>query len=235
MTKYPQIKIIAFPFAGGSIYSYTDFQQLAQKYGLFWHTIEYPGRGKKIHNELIDNFDTLIDSIEHEIYEIISTDNDYIFYGHSMGSLIGYEITKRIIKKKIKLPKLLYFTGRNAPSISLQDSIATLQTNEFWNLLDNLGGLPIEVLENDELKEFIEPILRSDFFALEKYVYMDKNKPFSIPIIIRIGDTDTATFDMAKLWQKETLFPLNIKILKGDHFFIFDHQEQIIKEIIELL
>jgi len=94
---------------------------------------------------------------------------------------------------------------------------------EFINCVKSLGGIPREILEEPELIDFIEPILRYDFQALETYVY-HRAAPFDIPITILHGLSDIeAAYQDLLAWQQETRQPIEIKRFQGGHFFIFDH------------
>lgn len=84
---------------------------------------------------------------------------------------------------------------------------------------------------NTEVRDFFEPILRSDFKAIENYVYHPMDQPLPVPVFIRSGIeeglTDTDIYD----WQKETLFMLDAQVMPGNHFFIFQHPEQLMSQI----
>ena len=81
--------------------------------------------------------------------------------------------------------------------------------------------------------DFFEPIIKADFRAIEEYKYQPMDNPFSIPIFVRVGDEERITSERLNAWQRETLFPINVRRLSGDHFFIFNDPKLIIEQIIE--
>ncbi len=228
------IKIIAIPYAGGNSYCYKKLENLVP-YPFEWHTVELPGRGTRLRENPIVNVDELCNDILEKAYEILKG-SQYILYGHSMGTLLGYELMKKINNNRsLKLPQCAFFTGRGGPGSDLDDNkkIADMETECFWEEVFNLGGIPQDIKENRELLDFVEPILRSDFKLAENYEYTPLKKPMNIRFFVRAGNEEEE-IDAEKLnsWQKESLFPVDIKMFPGNHFFIFDRPNVIVQDII---
>ena len=95
-----------------------------------------------------------------------------------------------------------------------------------------MGGISEEVLKESEIMDFFLPIIRADFQAVETYEYIQREN-FDIPINIAIGTEEKVTPEDAKSWQIETSRPIELMQFHGNHFFIFDHTESIMKLITE--
>ena len=91
-------KVIALPFAGGNKYSFNGIEKHVSK-KINWITLELPGRGSRFKESLLDKIDHMVDDLLSQIMPHIQEGN-YIIYGHSMGTLLGYELTKKITEKK---------------------------------------------------------------------------------------------------------------------------------------
>ncbi|VXC06031.1 Thioesterase [Flavobacterium sp. 9AF] len=232
MMKSPIIKIIALPFAGGNVYSYRSFE-LKTPLNYEWITIELPGRGKRLNQDFINEFSQQVLDVYNQVVNSIEN-TDYIIYGHSMGGLLGYELAKMLIKNKKRLPLFLYFTGRNSPSVEFEKKISNLPMDEFWNEIFLMGGISDEIMKNEDLKLFFEPILRSDFRSIENYKYLEDVDKMSLPIFLRIGDQEKIKMIQLKDWQNETTIPINIRVLNGNHFFIFNNYQLILDEMVSL-
>lgn len=223
-----KITLFCFPFAGGTSYSYSAFT----KYGsdiLNIVSINLPGRGNRMRERLLKNIDEIVEDVWQQIRKDLF--KPYAIYGHSMGTLIGYLITKKIIRENYPLPLHLFFTGCGGPYYqNIKTDTHLLPRNEFIRRLKDMGGSPNEILENDALMDFFEPIIRADFEAIENYTYQETSA-FSILITCMIGTEEETTYDHALGWQKETTGPLKILQFQGDHFFIFDHIEKIMQTI----
>ena len=219
------MNLFIFPFAGGSSYSF-DFIKKYISHKIY--VVGYPGRGNKMHQELIDDADVLVNRLYDELKGLLNT--PYCFYGHSMGTLISFLLIKKIQQNNLLLPTHLFVSGRGAPSAPLDDIRYNLPKNEFWQKIKDLGGSPEEIFTNQDLMDFFEPALRADIKAIETYQYQP-SEPFNFPISVLLGTDDKVTHEEAILWQKETTLPIKIHYFDGEHFFIFDHS----KEIAELI
>lgn len=225
-----KIKIFALPFGGGSKYSYRALERLVPD-NFEWETIELPGRGARMQEPLLTDIHAMVEDIFRQIRSRLHK-MEYLVYGHSIGTLLAYELTKKITMAGLRRPLGLFLTGREAPSTKNELKIADCEKNAFWKNVQELGGLPEEILGNTELKDFFEPILRSDFKAIENYLYQPMDQPLPVPIFIRFGIEEGLSDADIYDWQKETLFMLDAQVVPGNHFFIFQHPEQIMLQII---
>ncbi|MFH6945817.1 thioesterase II family protein [Flavobacterium sp. FlaQc-50] len=229
-------KIIALPFAGGNKYSFSSIEKHIPK-SLNWVTLELPGRGGRFKENLLVDVDELVDDLIKQIIPLIE-DCSYVIYGHSMGTLLGYELAKKIILLGLKQPTCLFFTGRGAPGFNrFTNKKSLLQEEEFWQEVEKIGGLPKEILECKELLELYYPIMKSDFQAIEDYNFKVMEEPFTFPIHICMGKEEigegeekTTLTDM-KAWKDETSSPCTFELLEGDHFFILKHPEVMAQKI----
>ena len=223
-----KIHLICFPFAGGSVYSYARYQGFPQR-NIKLTTFELPGRGRRIDQPFLPEIHAMADDLYKQVMPIIN--EPYAFYGHSMGALIAYLITKRIIREGLPQPLYLFVSGRFGPSAEdPEPPTHDLPPDEFRKKLREIGGSPDELLDDDTLMNFFDPILRSDFRAIEQYVY-EETTPFDIPIITMAGKDEKITEEQAMAWQKETTRPIELHWFEGKHFFILDHAGEIMRII----
>jgi surfactin synthase thioesterase subunit len=217
-----KITLYCLPFAGGNALSYRDFKNHIADI-IHVKPLDLPGRGKRVKEPLLTNLEAIADDTFRQIKNDIN-DQPYIVYGHSMGAILGYLLTHRLINADLPPPMHLFFSGRRAPSVVDNKPLKHgLPKADFLSYLKELGGLPNEILEHEELMDFFEPILRADFQAIETYAYQPK-PPFDIPMTIMHGlkDKEVVHAELHK-WQQETRQPITIKLFAGGHFFIFEH------------
>ncbi len=223
-----KLNLYCLPFAGGNKYSYREFIEKAPSF-LNIITLEYPGRGSMIKEPLLSDINALVDNLFKQISNEID-DTNYGFYGHSMGGLISYLLTLKIIESKKRAPSHLFITGTSgpsAPSRQEEKKRYLLDRKEFIEEIKGLDGMPEEILQNEELLYYFEPILRSDFKLSENYIYQD-HAPLNIPITVITGTDEDMELEDVQLWQKETTFKVDFKRMPGKHFFIFKQAKTII-------
>jgi len=221
------IKLFCLPFAGGNKYSYQKYMERAPAF-LNIVPLEYPGRGARIKEPLTTDTDALVNDIYQQIQKNMDR-AEYAIYGHSMGGLIAFLVTRKLIENNDKLPLHIFITGTSGPSSAARSAKNRhlLPKEEFIQELKDLDGIPDEILQNEELLSFIEPILRADFKICETYQYTDSN-PLTIPFTVITGtDEDMESADI-QLWQKETESVVDFRQLPGKHFFIFKYPRVIV-------
>ncbi|MEO6730455.1 MAG: thioesterase domain-containing protein [Ferruginibacter sp.] len=222
--------LFCLPFAGGNKYSYREFLDKSPSF-LNIVTLEYPGRGGRMKDPLITDINELVNDIYGQIKPLINN-NDYAIYGHSLGGLMSYLLTLKLIENNDKLPVHLFITGTTGPSAisRTEKKRHLLEKKEFVEEIRELNGMPEEILNNEELLFYFEPILRSDFKVSEEYVYQE-NPPLNIPVTVITGTGEDMELDDIQLWQKETTYAVDFKRMPGKHFFIFQHTFKIIEII----
>ncbi|MDQ6813905.1 MAG: thioesterase domain-containing protein [Bacteroidota bacterium] len=187
--------------------------------------LEYKGRGARVKEDFAFDIWEVVEDLYFKIERLLQ--QPYALYGHSMGAKVAYLLAKRIQQENRPLPVHLFISGTDAPSIPNKKTIRyLLPKEEFITSIKEMGGLPDEVLQNQELLEYFEPILRADFKASESYVHKVA-LPLNIPITVLTGDQEDLEQDDVREWQNETTVPVKFHKFAGNHFFIFHHQKEI--------
>lgn len=225
-----KINLYCLAFAGGNKYSYREFADKAPSF-LNIIPLEYPGRGARVKEPLLSNIVALVD----DLYSQVKANGDqkeYAIYGHSMGGLTGYLLAKKLVENGHRAPLHLFITGTSGPSAisRTEKKRYLLETSEFIQEIKDLDGMPDEILSNEELLQYFEPILRSDFKASETYLH-EGTDPVNIPITVITGTEEDMELEEIYLWQKESSYKVDFKQLPGKHFFIFQHIYQIFEII----
>jgi len=224
------VNLFCLPFAGGNKYCYRSYETAAPDF-LRIKVLEYPGRGLRMNEPL----NTDVNQLTNDLYEQISGQLDkepYAIYGHSMGGLMACLLSRKIIANNHVPPLHVFITGTSGPSAESrgENKRHLLEKKEFIEELKRLNGSPDEVLQNEELLDFFEPIIRADFKATETYTY-EASEMLNIPFTVITGTEEGMTLEDIQLWQKETAIPVDFKRLPGKHFFIYQYTHQVIKII----
>jgi surfactin synthase thioesterase subunit len=222
------VKLICLPYAGGNKYSYRKLEEKCPDL-LKIISVEYPGRGDRTREALVTDLRVLADDVYKQVRDIIDGGN-YAIYGHSMGGLLACLLTRKIVVNKHPMPLHVFITGTDGPSAKETDDRKRylLSKVDFIEELKTLHGSPEEILNNEELLNYFEPIIRADFKASETYEYEDF-EPLNIPFTVITGTEEDMEPENIRLWQKESALDVDIKRMKGDHFFIFNHSSLIME------
>lgn len=219
----PQLFLIHF--AGGNRYSFNFLDSFLSR---FFQLIplELPGRGNRIHEKLHGGFEVAAFDIFKQIQAKLTSPR-YLIFGHSMGASLGLRVCNLMIQQGA-WPSCLIVSGNSGPMMNTEKT-SQLNRQAFIQKLQKLGGTPSEVLENEEMFSYFEPILRSDFSVAEDNELV--NEPaVNIPLFALMGNQE-GDVDNISNWRQYTSSYFEHKVLEGGHFFIYDHPEMVAQYI----
>jgi medium-chain acyl-[acyl-carrier-protein] hydrolase len=188
--------------------------------------IQLPGRGQRLNEPLITHVDAIVESLVPQFLQCLH--RPFALFGHSMGALICFELSRFLRNKYGIEPLQLLVSGWRSPDVADPRKEYDLPHDEFVALLRRLNGTPEEILDNPEALELLLPIVRADFQVCQSYVYHE-DRPLSCPIVAFGGLTDPTTPPSAiRPWSNHTTAAFSISMLPGDHFFIDQCRAQLI-------
>jgi surfactin synthase thioesterase subunit len=227
------MQLFLLHFAGGNRYSY-DFllKEIKSKTAIDCHALELPGRGNRHFESVLTDKE---DAIQDYISQIQEKRNGepYILYGHSMGAALGLFVIQKMEKTE-DAPLLFIATGNPWPGIKRKDynekkKRYQLSDLEFKEYLRELGGIPEEILINEELFDFFSPIMRADFQIIEENNTIPTQR-IATPIYALMGNKEENAEEIRN-WEKFTHAKLYTETLEGNHFFIHNHQDKLVEII----
>ncbi len=222
--------LFCLPYAGGSESIYYGWKKYLNP-SIQLEAIELKGRGKRYNEDFYETLDEAVEDIFTNIKNKI-VDDDYAIYGHSMGSLLAYELYYKIIDMGYRKPRHIFFSGYEAPSvIKKRENTYTLPDNDFINKVMELGGTPEEVMNNKELLELFLPIIRSDFKILETYNHEQREDKIQCDVSILNGKRDSINLQEILAWKNHVGKGFRVYNFEGDHFYINNNVENIINVI----
>ena len=220
-------KLFCIPYAGGSAdVIYTAWRKYLDP-NIKLIPVEYSGHGRRIEEGLNESLEELVQDLFDTMIEpeIKDCGADYMIYGHSMGTLVVYELLKLIKEKKDSLPHTIFLSGRYSPNISYQkERVYQLSDKQFIDKLIELGGVPPNIYDYPELIEAHTPIIRNDYKLIDQYNFTVPASSFSSDLIFIYSESDPYLNDRKKVdeWRHYTDKSFSIVEVEGNHFFIKD-------------
>jgi medium-chain acyl-[acyl-carrier-protein] hydrolase len=213
-----RLRLFCFPYAGGQSLIYRTWAKSLQKTTEVC-LAELPGRAMRLHEPPFTRLPPLVKALGQAI--IPHLDKPFAFFGHSMGALIAFELTRYLRSEGRQGPVHLFVSGRGGPGIATTERARyDLPEPEFIEEIKRLKGTPKEVLEHEELMELMVPLLRADFGICQTYQYVSE-PPLDCPISAYGGLQDeNVTKEHLESWQEQTGDHFDLHVLPGDHFFI---------------
>ncbi|MBW4673439.1 MAG: acyltransferase domain-containing protein [Desmonostoc geniculatum HA4340-LM1] len=228
-----KVRIFCFPYAGAGASVYKDWSSLFPS-SIDICPIQLPGRENRWQETPITQLKTLITVFTPLLRPYLDT--PFAIFGHSMGALIGFELTQELHRRNWEMPDHLFMSGFCAPQISKPDlPIHKLSEPKFIDALRRFQCTPESVLLHSELMQVFLPILRADFKLLETYFYR-QNAALNCPITALGGAADPKVSQQElEQWRQQTISHFSLKLFAGGHLFLNQQANLLAQEICETL
>lgn len=229
------MKLFCIPYSGGTANIYWDWKKIFNN-DTEVCPVEYMGHGRLFGRGF---YQTLHQAAEDILNRYLINNNEpYIIYGHSLGSLVAFEIGNILMKSNIKKPEHIIFAAMRPPHLLYKRTKYTGMPKEaFMKRIFDLGNTSEEVLCNDELKELAFEILSADMMLVDNYQPVEFPK-FDFPVSVFAGKYDNEIPEEdAEEWKNYAGSDFNVFFFNGDHFFPFknDTQKQTYSKIKEII
>jgi medium-chain acyl-[acyl-carrier-protein] hydrolase len=212
------LRLFCFPYAGGSATIFRLWPDLMIP-SVEICAVNLPGRLARLLEAPFTRLTPLVQALAPAIMPW--TDKPFVFFGHSMGALISFELTRQLRTIGAPLPERLFISGRRAPHLLDPDPHRhTYPDHLFIEELGRLNGTPPEVMANPELMQLMLPLLRADFAMCETYEYRPE-PPLPCPLTAFGGLQDhEVPPESLEAWNQHTASAFRLCLLPGDHFFL---------------
>lgn len=217
-------RLFCFPFAGGSAALFMGWSAVLGD-SIEVRAVELPGHGSRIGEPPRSDLAALADDIAGAIQPLL--DRPAFFLGHSLGAVIAFEVVRRLRHPSIRH---LFASACSAP-VHLPTpqvrALSALDGAAFAEGVRGYGGLPEEILEDEELRAIFIPLIKADFTMIQRYAYR-RAPPLGIPIMLLHAPDDVhVPTDLLAAWQDETVHPVLRHRFEGGHFFIVDQPDRV--------
>ncbi len=226
-----EIKLFCLPYAGGSADIYARWRNYLNR-SIELCPIELPGRSKRAKDPFYKNMGEAVKDIA-SFVKNETHNSDYAIFGHSMGSIITYELICKLYQMGLKLPIHVFFSGRYPPCIEKQDkNMHLLSDDELIHEAVSMGGIPEKLLKYTKLVENAANTLRADYTILETYGHNPHIQKFDIDISVLSGTNDElAAVEDMKYWELYTNKSCTFYTFEKGHFYLHNNAETIVKII----
>jgi medium-chain acyl-[acyl-carrier-protein] hydrolase len=220
--RQAKLRLFCFPYAGGSSAVFHDWGHYVPP-EIDVVPVHLPGRGTRLLEKARVRMEPLVQELKEAIEPLL--DLPYVFFGHSMGAILCFELARSLRRAGKSLPQQLFVSARCAPQILNSDPPSyLLPDRELVQEIERLNGTPREIIHNKEIMDFVLPLVRADFELIHSYKYHD-DAVLSCGISAYAGlDDPEVTLKEITEWREQTSSSFNVRTFKGDHFFLISRQ-----------
>jgi medium-chain acyl-[acyl-carrier-protein] hydrolase len=227
------MRLFCLPYGGAGAMVFRTWPEGLSPEVEVW-AAQLPGRERRVKEQSATRIGPLVQALAHDLLPRLN--KPFAFFGHSMGALLGFELTRQLRRERNPLPLHMFVSGFRAPHLpDWHRPIHGLPEPEFLDELRCLGGTPYEVLKHPELMQLLIPILRADFELVHTYQYT-LEPPVNCSITAFGGTNDDyVTRDDLEGWRDQAAGSFLLYMLPGDHFFLHAEQGPLLEIIAQRL
>jgi surfactin synthase thioesterase subunit len=160
-------------------------------------------------------------------------DRPYALFGHSTGSLVAFEVARRLSAGGQLGPSAVIVSGRRGPGVpSRRPILHRLPDAEFLAEVVRLGGMPDEIVTAPDLLELVLPVLRADYELSETYHRLP-GAGLTCPVAAYMGAADPEVdHEGLRGWRRETSGQFVGRVFPGDHFYLKGARPDVMRAIL---
>lgn len=230
----PRLRLVAFPYAGGSATVYRGWPQRLVNAGVPVQVLglQLPGRGLRLAEAPVADFGLLV-SLLTEALRGVCSGLPTVFFGHSLGALLAFETACALQRQGAAAPVMLVVSGRAAPDGDTPTVLRDCRhDDDFVDELRRLQGTPDEVLDDPELLALLIPTIRADF-ALLKSWRKTPGRVWEGGPLLAMGGRDDAHVPLqaVRAWRAQAGAGFEFRSYGGGHFFLHEQERELVADL----
>jgi surfactin synthase thioesterase subunit len=166
----------------------------------------------------------LVAALSEALNEIVF--EPYALFGHSLGALVAFELSRELRRCGLPLPQTLIVSGRRAPTVKASEPpLHQLPDTDFLaELIRRYDAIPRVILDEPELMTLFLPVLRADFALFETHEHRDEPRlDCALGIYGGTGDPQT---EQMEGWADLVAGPCHRRWFDGGHFYLAERPER---------
>jgi medium-chain acyl-[acyl-carrier-protein] hydrolase len=225
----PGLRLICLPYAGAGASIYNGWRPRAGIEADIW-SVQLPGRETRWREPPIRRLDDLVAVLAAELRVLL--DVPFAFFGHSLGALLAFELTRALRRSGAPQPVRLLVSAHRAPHLPpWRPVVSTLPIPALLDRLAEMTGPSRTVPTDPELLAILAPTMRADFEVCETYRYVPE-QPLDTPLsCFGAVDDPEVRMDEIEAWRRHTAGDCRIHPFTGGHLFVRDRTDDVLADL----
>jgi surfactin synthase thioesterase subunit len=223
----PPMPLLCLPYAGAGASVFWPWTKSAVP-GLSVLPVQLPGREERLDEEPHRDAHQATDALLPEVLALIGGSSRVALFGHSLGAVLAYELTRRLVERTGVGVAHLFVSGSPGPWRSRVGRASGLGDDEFLAQVETFAGYRHPVFDDPDMRELLLPTLRADVTAHEDY-RPTTDAPLDVPITaVRGVDDRLVSTAQAAQWRAATGAGFSLIEVAGGHMHLVEHPQALL-------
>ncbi|MBB4730414.1 thioesterase II family protein [Xanthomonas arboricola] len=219
-------QLLCLPFAGAGASFFNEWKLLTERFEVV--PVQLPGREKRFCEHLYTDVFEASAGLASELPELVDLKRDIVFFGHSLGAVLAYELTLALVRKGNHRVIGLAVSGSPDPWTPRKERATGLDDEKFLARVSEFAGYTHSALEDPLMRELLLPALRADVEMHEKYKARTDTL-LDIPVLMLRGDDDELiSGEQLQGWARVTSADARAESLPGRHMYLTERPRELL-------
>ncbi|MBA2239346.1 MAG: thioesterase [Lysobacter sp.] len=229
MSKY---QLLCLPFAGAGASFFNEWKPYTERLDVL--AVQLPGREKRFCEPCYTDVFDAVAGILPEVSELVDADRKVIVFGHSLGAVLAYELTRSLATAGTCRIAGLVVSGSPDPWTPRKERATGLDDEEFLNRVSEFAGYTHSALDDPLMRELLLPTLRADVQMHENYRPQAETR-VDVPILMVRGSGDELiSSEQLAGWKSATSATAHAESLPGGHMYLTERPNELLGLIEDL-
>ena len=212
------LRLFCFHHAGGAASVFAPWQRTLGAAAQVL-PVQLPGREARLSEPRPADMAALVGELIDALGEHLRP--PFAFYGHSMGALTAYAVTRALAERGAALPVLLAVGAYRGPDrAGLLAEVPRMAAADIARLLVRIGGMSEMLLDYPEWRDAATDMVRDDLRLCHSYRHVP-GPPLPTPITAFVGAADPLMAPgEAESWTAQTAAGFALHTIPGGHLFL---------------
>ncbi len=226
--------LLCLPFAGAGAGFFHPWRDIDLP-GVRVLPVQLPGRERRIAEPIPRHVQEAADGLLPEVLAAVAGAKEVALFGHSLGAVLAYELTRRIhADGRVRVARL-FVSGSPGPWSPREQRATGLDDEAFLDRVEQFAGYRHDAFDDPEMRDLLLPTLRADVEMHEDYRPAE-HEPVAVPITSIRGRDDTlVSAAEAAQWDKATGLGFTSVELPGGHMYLADDPRPLLDMVAQTL
>ncbi|MBS2963682.1 thioesterase [Actinocrinis puniceicyclus] len=218
------LRLFCLHHAGGGASMFAEWQQaLGPSVSVL--AVQLPGRERRVRDGRLTEMSEVVRVLCEQLGPHL--ESPHVFYGHSMGALISFNLVHARITAGARPPEALIVGACNPPDVPpVSAGTEDLSRDGLVQWLLDAGGMSPMLLKYPDWVDAAVALLRDDLQLCNSHV-VGRREPLPRPILAYSGDGDPLiAADAMAGWARHGDSGFELRTVPGGHLFVRDPPQQ---------